>query len=56
MDKKFYKSKTFWAGVITIVVGVLQTIQGQLAAGTEISVMGIVFVILRLITNQGITK
>ena len=39
-------------GVISIIVGVLTWIQGQVGAGAAITVEGMIMVILRLITSE----
>lgn len=53
-EKKFWQSKTFWIGLIQILVGVLTYIQGQLEAGSAITLFGVVQVILRLMTKSPI--
>ena len=54
-SKSFLKSKTFWAGIIGIVIGILQYTQGNLLAGSEISLAGLLAIILRLFTEQPIS-
>lgn len=50
--KSIFKSKTVVIGVISIIVGVLTWIQGQVGAGAAITVEGMIMVILRLITSE----
>lgn len=55
MNKPFYKSKTFWVGAISVVVGILTYCQGQLDTGASITLQGILMVLLRTLTNTGLT-
>jgi len=55
MEKPFWKSKTFWAGVIGIVIGILQYVQGQFVAGGEVAIASVIAIVLRSITSQPIT-
>jgi len=50
-DKKLWKSKTFWVGLLTITIGVLQAIQGELTSGVGLSTLGVMNIFLRLITE-----
>ena len=50
--KSIFKSKTFWLGVINVVIGVLQYIGGSIEAGTGITLNGILIILLRVVTNQ----
>ena len=50
--KSILKSKLFWLGVVNIVIGVLNYVEGYLNSGTTITLNGILIVILRAITNQ----
>lgn len=53
--KAYYKSKTFWVGVIEVVVGVLLGIQGILEAGVPLTIVGILKIVLRVVTTDPIT-
>ncbi len=52
--KSFLKSKTFWVGIIEIVIGVLLALKDQLLTGGVLSGVGIIQLILRAITSQPI--
>lgn len=52
--KPWYQSKTIRVAVIAIAIGVFQFIQGQIAAGGEVTVLGVVTVLLRLVTSTGL--
>jgi hypothetical protein len=53
-NKIWYRSKTLWIGVSVIIIGVLQSIQTSLMDGTEISAVGLLMVVLRLLTSNAI--
>lgn len=50
-SKKWYQSKTLWAGVVSVMIGVLTTLQGNIESGVPITFMGFLMTTLRLITN-----
>lgn len=52
--KSIIKSKTIIVGVISVIVGILIWIQGQIGAGLSITIEGILMVILRLVTKEGL--
>jgi hypothetical protein len=52
--KKWYQSKTVWAGVLAAAVGVITAIEGQLEAGTTITFFGVLNIILRAVTTTKI--
>ena len=52
--KVFWKSKTFWLSIIGIVIGLLQYGQGQMLAGSEVTIAGVLAIIMRSITTQPI--
>ncbi len=53
--KKIYLSKTIWVGTIEVVIGILTAIQADLVSGVTITIAGIIMIILRAVTKQGIT-
>jgi len=55
--KKWYTSKTLWLGVLMIATAVVEYIAG-LPVGTTFlqGLSGVMTIVLRLVTNQGITK
>ena len=54
--KKWYDSKTLWVNALIVVGGVLTAVAGQLAAGETITALGLLNIVLRLLTNQQISK
>jgi len=55
MVKKHYlKSKTLWANILIIVAGVCTAVSSDLIAGNVISVLGLVNIVLRVLTKNGI--
>ncbi len=61
MDKKFYESKTFWFGALSVLVGVAglfgfaDFVPGDETVQWMEVVNGIVVIILRFLTNKGIS-
>lgn len=61
MSKEFYRSKTFWFGVLSVVVGVAglfgyaDFVPGDETVQILEVINGIVVIVLRFLTNQGIT-
>ena len=57
MTKKIYQSKTFWTGIATICTGIGLYVSGeQNLQDLAMSVVGVIFIILRLVTHQTIEK
>lgn len=54
MDKSIFKSKTFWVAMITLGLGVIEAIQGQIETGATISVIGVANVVLRIVTKEAV--
>ena len=55
-EKVWYNSKTLWANVLVIVIGVLSYVQGEMATGGMITIAGVVNVVLRLVTSNKLVK
>ena len=53
-EKKFWQSKLFWLGVLQIAIGVAQSVEGDLANGTPLTISGILTIILRVVTKKKI--
>ncbi|MGD0331307.1 MAG: hypothetical protein ABSB40_12830 [Nitrososphaeria archaeon] len=52
-SKPIYYSKTFWLSVLTVIAGTIQLIIGQnLVAGTALTSLGYIYMILRFMTTQ----
>jgi hypothetical protein len=51
---KWYQSRTFWVGVGTIAIGVIEAINTQLLAGSAITVLGILTIIFRCLATSAI--
>jgi TRAP-type C4-dicarboxylate transport system permease small subunit len=56
IQKKWWTSKTLWASVIVVIMGVLNWTQGQIEAGLPITLTGVLMAILRVITNKKLVK
>lgn len=56
--KEFWKSKTFWFGALQLAVAVGQYAQNEIANGAALTVMGVLTVVLRFLTNEevGVNK
>lgn len=52
--KPTYKSKTFWLAVLTIALGVAETVQGQMASGATLTTLGVLQIIVRFLTETKI--
>ena len=55
--KKFYHSRTLWVNILLVVALIVEAKTGEvLTPEMQISILGGVNLVLRLITNQGLTK
>lgn len=52
--KSIFKSKLFYLGLLNVIIGVLHYIAGNLESGTAITIDGILIIILRALTKQGV--
>lgn len=52
--KKWYQSKTLWIAVITVGLGLLEFVQGQLEMGITLTAIGLINTALRLVTKEAI--
>lgn len=50
-NKPIWKSKTFWMGVLTVCIGVLEALQGELQTGVGLTTLGFVNIALRAVTD-----
>lgn len=53
-EKVWYKSKTLWVAIVTVGLGLLQYIQGELAVGAALTGIGIANALLRLVTKEAV--
>lgn len=53
--KVFWKSKTFWVNTLGIAGGILTALSGELATGGAITIAGMLNIVLRIMTQKGIT-
>lgn len=53
-DKKYYQSKTIIINTLIVLAGVASALAGELQAGSTLTTLGVVNIILRVITNSGI--
>ena len=54
-SKEWYKSRTLWVQALAIAGGLLLALSDNLAAGGTLTAMGIVGIILRVLTDRGLT-
>ena len=54
-SKVFWKSKTFWVNVAGLVGSFLLLLQGELQAGSMLTVASVANIALRLVTKQGVS-
>jgi len=52
--KKWYQSRTFWIGVITTIIGILEAVNTQLLAGSVITLMGLLTIVFRCLATSAI--
>lgn len=55
-EKKWHASKTIWLNVLVIGAGLLTELAGLLDAGVSVGIVAVLNILLRLITNKGLTK
>lgn len=53
--KRYYKSRTFWVGVLEFIAGVTLAIAGHIEVGGALTVAGILTVVLRHMTKEQIS-
>ena len=53
--KPFWKSKTFQLAALTTLAGVITSIAGSLEAGVPITLMSVLMIIMRTITNTAVS-
>ena len=52
--KLWFQSKTLWLGIISIIAGIVEVINGQVSTGASISFLGVANIVLRAITSDSI--
>ena len=52
--KPFWASKTLWISVLAVAIGVLEFVNGQVTAGLQLTIAGVVSAILRLVTTESV--
>ena len=52
--KNIFKSKTFWIGAIAVIIGILEAISSELTNGGELTILGVLMIVLRVFTKTGI--
>ena len=57
MNKKWYESKTIWVNVVATIAIVIQTVSGKdiIPAETQVGIIAVVNLLLRMITKENIT-
>lgn len=57
MVKKWYHSKVLWANAILIIALIVEANTGEvLTPEMQVAILGVVNIVLRLVTSQGIAK
>jgi len=56
--KKWYYSKTLWVNSIALIAGIVQAVTGNvwLDVATQASIVAAINLVLRLVTNSGLSK
>lgn len=54
-NKPFWQSKTFWANILVGAAGIFVAVADHLTAGGAITASALINIILRFVTNKGIT-
>ena len=55
-SKPIWKSRTFWLAILQIAVGISDAFQQQLLTGASISILGVIFIILRVVSKSPIVS
>ena len=53
--KSILTSKTFWFNIIVVAIGILNMIGGYLQNGTVITVVGVIGIVLRTLTDKPVS-
>jgi uncharacterized membrane protein len=51
-SKPIWQSKTFWLAVVQIVLGILTALQDQMVEGASITLLGLLFITLRVVSKS----
>ena len=54
--KRWYYSKTLWAGILEIIGGVALALSGELQVAGSITLAGVATIILRVMTKKPVTR
>ena len=54
--KQYWKSRKIIIGVISVVIGLLAYIQGQIEVGGALTIEGLMMVGLRIVTKTSVSK
>lgn len=49
--KPIWKCKTFWLAVLTILLGVTEALQGEIANGGTLTTLGVLQIVVRFLTT-----
>lgn len=52
--KTLWKSKTFKVAILQIIIGIIVFVQGEVAIGSAVTGKGILDIVLRLLTKEGV--
>lgn len=51
-NKHLLQSKTFWLAAVQIILGILTALQDQMVEGASITLLGILFIALRVVSKS----
>lgn len=52
--KHLFTSKTFLIGLLSVIIGILTMLKGEIVAGQAITLEGIIMMLMRTITTEGV--
>ncbi len=54
--KKWYESKTIWVGILEVIAGVASALAGQIQLGAPLTIVGILKIVLRIVSDKAVTQ
>lgn len=57
MTKRWFRSRTLWANVIAVVALIIEANTSKvISPEVQVSILGVINLVLRIITNKGLVK